>query len=185
MKKILLYGVPEPQADRYQNIAANEDIAMYTIGDEELDQTIEKLFETQDDLNNKADAFASPYMLMQEIEVPELLKLVRLFKQNDLEFEGIKVMKTPTNSSWTLRALLEEAQRENEVARKTVVLRELIKSCNGLDLSKMEAKEQHAFKETLMNAYLLLQSGQYTGEALDEAIGALTQALRSCRKLYN
>ena len=44
---------------------------------------------------------------------------------------------------------------------------------------------RHDIAKHLDTMQALLQSGQYTGEALDEAIGALTQALRSCRKLYN
>jgi len=185
MKKILIYGLDETTADLYQNIATGHDIAMVIVGDTALDVKVNKLFEITDDLDTYATAFPDSYMIMQEIEVNELLTLLRQFRDAGREFEGIKVMRTGTNEGWTLRALLTEAAREQKLTQKVLVLQELIKSCNSLDLSEMEPKARQSFREAIMEGFVLLQQGKYEEQELDRTIQVLTEGLRQARKLYN
>ncbi len=185
MKKILLYGIDDATADFYQNVGETKDIAMVIVGDDALDVKISKLFEVGDDLNTRAEEFSDSYMIFQEMSVQELVDLLREFHKTGREFEGIKVMRTKTNEEWTLRALLTEAAKENVMTRKVLVLQELLKSCNSLDLSTMEMKDKQEFKEAIMTAFMYLKQGQYTEEQLDHVIAELGEGLKNARKLYN
>jgi hypothetical protein len=185
MKKILLYGIDDATADVYQNIAESHDIEMDIVGDDALDATVGKLFEISDDLDTRAATFPDQYMIFQEVEVPELLRLLKEFKAAGKEYEGIKVMRTKTNETWALRHLLTEAAKEQALSKKVIVLQELVKSCNSLDMTQMDPKDRQDFKEALMTAFMFLQQGQYTEEQLDHVTSALTDGLKKAKKMYN
>lgn len=185
MKKVLLYGIDDATADFYQNIGETKDTAMYIVGDDALDVKLSKLFEIGDDLDARAEEFPDSYMIFQEMTVQELLDLLNEFHKAGKAYEGIKVMRTASNEEWTLRALLIEAAKENIMTRKVLVLQELLKSCNSLDLSGMETKDQQEFKNAIMTAFMYLKQGQYTEEQLEHVIAQLSEGLKNTRKLYN
>ena len=118
MKKILLYGVNDETADQYQTLAANSSIAMYIINDSVLDTSVEKLFEINDDLDNQHADFENAYMVLQEIEVNELVLLLKQMTSIGKPFEGIKIMRTESNNQWSMRELFMQAEREYNVTKK-------------------------------------------------------------------
>ena len=61
----------------------------------------------------------------------------------------------------------------------------MIRSCNGIDVSDMDVSQRNAFKDGIMNGYMLLKSGEYDEEALNQAIAVLSENLKNCRRLYN
>ncbi len=185
MRKILLYGFSDERADRFQNIAAEMDIPVYIIGDSGLDMTLGRLFELDEDLDTASPAFPDEYMIMQEISKEELLALLDLLEKEGFPFSGIKVMRTEINAGWPLRLLLKAAAEEHRASKKALILVELLRSCNTLDLSGMEPDERDAMKKALMEAFALLDSGSYTEEDLDARIAAVTEGLKKARRLFN
>ncbi len=185
MKKILLYGLNDETADQYQTLAANNSIAMYIINDSMLDTSVEKLFEINDDLDNQHADFENAYMVLQEIEVNELVLLLKQMDSIGKPFEGIKIMRTESNRQWSMRELFIQAEKEYNVTKKAMVLQELIRSCNGLDVSELDPHQRNEFKDGIMNGYMLLKSGEYDEDALNAAIAVLSENLKNCRRLYN
>ena len=66
-----------------------------------------------------------------------------------------------------------------------MILTQLLKSCNMLDLSTMEPEERQKFKESLMDSFMLLQSGTYTLEQIDDCLHRVSDGLKAAHKLYN
>ncbi|MBQ9047095.1 MAG: DUF3783 domain-containing protein [Solobacterium sp.] len=185
MKKILLYGFDDLEADRFQNAAESAGLAMYVIGDTALDMTVSRLFEIDDDLDAVHSAYDDHYMLFQGFELPELIQVGKDLASAGAPFDGIRIMRTDENENWTLRRLLEEAASEHHLSRKVMILQELIRSCGGVDVKAMDEQQQREFRDALTDAFRLLQSGEFTGREIDEAIRRLSEELKSTRRLLS
>ena len=185
MKKILLYGLSDEESDCLQDCAAELGIPVYIVGDSALEEVLGRLFELNDDLDTRAEEFDEEFMIMDGMTRDDLLELLKVFDRHGFEFDGVKVMRTLSNEKWTLRELLKETQSEHRIAQRAMILTQLLKSCNMLDLSTMEPEERQKFKESLMDLFMLLQSGTYTLEQIDDCLHRVSDGLKAAHKLYN
>lgn len=185
MEKILLYGLSDESADRIQDALAEIGIPVYVIGDDGLTETVAELFELEDDLDTRAEAFDGEYMIMQDIDTRRLYEVLNLIEKDGYEFDGIKIMRTDVNENWTLKRLLTETAEEHRLHKKALILREVLAACNSLDLSGMPDDEKEKFKQNIMDAFMVLYSGSYTENELDKYISGITESLKKTRKIYN
>lgn len=185
MQKILLYGFSDERADTFQNIAAELDIPVYIIGDSGLEMTLEQLFDLDEDLDTAASAFDEEYVIMQDMTRDDLVCLLEALQKENYPFSGVKVMRTDVNAFWPLRVLLKAAGDEHKAAKKALILVELLRSCNSLDLSQMDPPERDVFKKSIKDAFVTLNSGGYTEADLDVCISGLTEGLKKARRLFN
>ncbi|MBQ9152570.1 MAG: DUF3783 domain-containing protein [Solobacterium sp.] len=185
MEKILLYGLDDQSAEMIGNAGKQLGIAVCRIGDSALFHKVADLFEAGFDQDTQTRAFDNEYMIMQEMDSGKLYALLDELEKQQYEFEGIKVMRTDTNENWTLFQLLQETGKEHRIQKKVIILREMLMSCNTLDLSVLPQGEKESFRQVLMDAFVLYQSGTYTDKELDECIHQLSDSLKKIRKLYS
>ena len=185
MKKILIYGLDESEADKTQAILERIGIAAYVIGDDVLDEKVDRVFETEEDFDGRHQEFPLSYMLFDGFDLNGVVSVLDLLHRNGQNFEGVKIMRTDTNSSWKMRDLLAHTAASYEVGKKTLILDEVIRSCHGLDLSEADGKARAEFKKSLTDALKLLQSNAYNAEQIDRVTVNLVNAMKSARKLYN
>ena len=91
MKKILLYGISEIDADLYQNIAIVYDVAMYILSDTCMPMLLRDLFELNDDLDNMHAEAEGEYMLMDGVSSEDLIRLLKAFEEAGRPFDGTVV----------------------------------------------------------------------------------------------
>lgn len=185
VRKILIYGLDEPNADKTQNILERQGIAAYVIGDDVLDQTVNSVFNAEEDFDGRHQEIQQSFMIFDGFELNGVLSTLDLLRRMGAEFDGVKVMRTDINSNWKMKDLLKRTKESFEVSKKAIVLNEVIQSCNGIDLSGGDAKARAEFKKALTDAIKLLQSGSYVPEQVDRVTHNLTAAMKGVRKLYN
>lgn len=185
MKKILLYGMNEADADLYQTIAIGHDIAMYIINDTCLDRQVGELFQLNDDLDSMHAAFDGEYMLIDGLSSDDLLGLLNAFASEGRPFPGIVVTRTRVNEKWTLAVLLEEVGKEKEMMSRLKELDELMEDCNGIDLAAMEPGDSMELKQALLESYLLLKDDQHDMAEIEEAIRKLRKAMEPAVRIVH
>ena len=185
MKKILIYGLDETEADKTQAILERIGIAAYVIGDDVLDEKVNRVFETEEDFDGRHQEFPLSYMLFDGFDLNGVMSVLDLLHRNRQDFDGVKIMRTDTNSSWKMKDLLTHTAESYEVGKKTLILDEVIRSCSGLDLSEADGKVRAEFKKSLSEALKLLQSNAYNAEQIDRVTVNLVNAMKGARKLYN
>ncbi len=185
VKKILIYGLDEAEADKTQAILERIGIAAYVIGDDVLDEKVNRVFETEEDFGGRHLEFPKQYMLFDGFDLNGVMSVLDLLSRNRADFDGVKIMRTDTNSEWKMRDLLTHTAKSFEVGKKTLILDEVIRSCNGIDLSEADGKVRTEFKKSLTEALKLLQSNAYDVEQIDRVTSNLVNAMKGVRKLYN
>ena len=185
MKRILLYGLDEAEADQTQNILEGIGVAAYIIGDDVLDEELDQVFEAKEDFDGRHQEFDEQWMLFDGIRTEELIPVLQALAAQGVPFDGVKVMLNENNAGWTVRRLFEATRKEHELGKRIMVLQELLSSCSGLELSQADPKVRAEFRRSLADAMRLLRSGNYTVEAVDRAIEDLTASMKGVRKLYN
>ena len=185
VKRILLYGLDDAAADRTQIILERIGIAAYIIGDDVLDENVDEVFNAQEDFDGRHQEFSSAFLLFDGMKPEELLPVLQELEIHGQPFDGVKIMLNQTNAGWTFRKLFEETYREHELAKKVLVLQELISSCSGINVSNADNKSKSEFRRSLVDALTVLKSGSYNEEAVDNAIHNLTESMKGVRKLYN
>jgi len=185
VKKLMIYGLDEPLLSRAEAIADELGIMTSIIGDDVLEEKLGSLMEKQEDFPARHCEFDLPYLIADGMTVKDLVEYLTVLRKSGCEFEGIKIMRTETNQDWTIRRLFEHTREEHEAAKKAVILDEMIRSCNGIDLSSVEQPAQNLLKERLLKAYMLLKSGKFSNEEVTKAIEDLSESLKGVRKLYN
>ena len=182
---MLLYGLDDHSADKTQILLEQNGIAAYIVGDDVLDQPLSALLKAEEDFDGRHQAFDCSFMVFDGIDVNELIRTLSYLREHGAEFDGVKIMRTDANSDWVLKELFTHTRREHELARKAMILQEMIASCNGINLTDADTKAKTEFKKALMEAFMLLKSGQYTDEAMDRAIRNLSSSMKGVTKLYN
>ena len=185
MKRILLYGLDEADADKTQIILEQMGIAAYIIGDDVLDEPLDKVFDAQEDFDGRHQEFSTCFMLFDGMRPEELLPVLRELSAQGQEFDGVKVMLNENNSGWTLRRLFGETRKEHELAKRILVLQEMVQSCIGINLTDTDAKARNEFRTSLIEAFNLLTSGSYDKDSVEKAISDLSASMKGVRKLYN
>lgn len=178
MKKVLVYGIDEQDLSIYKKVLQQHDISVFQITDDDLELTIATLFDRNASTSG-ACSMDETYMLFDGVSKDELVEIVHQFDHAGKEYDGIKVMRTPVNEKWLLSGLLEETKNEHAVFQKVRLLDNVLRSCNGLDFSKMDQEAEKNVKQAMMDAYLYLQGGQFELETLDAKAKTLMEALRS------
>ncbi|MBP3890923.1 MAG: DUF3783 domain-containing protein [Solobacterium sp.] len=181
MKKIVFY-LDETVYQQYQPIVEAKGFLVALVGDESLFRSVKEVFET-DVKASGHEAFDEGYMLMQEISDTELTVLLEIFEEKGLEFEGIKVMRTEHNEKWTLQELLFETNKEHQVMKKAILLETLMKSTNGMDFNALPKEVETGLKQALMHAYMLLSSGQFDADSLENALQELSEQLKKAKRV--
>ena len=92
MKRILLYGLDEADADKTQIILDNLGIAAYIIGDDVLDEELGKVFDAQEDFDGRHQEFSTRFMLFDGMKAEELLPVLHTLAVEDQNFDGVKIM---------------------------------------------------------------------------------------------
>ena len=182
---MLLYGLDEADADRTQIILEQMGIAAYIIGDDVLDKPLGKVFDAQEDFDGRHQEFSTRFMLFDGMKPEELLPVLHSLSVHGQEFDGVKVMLNENNSDWTVRRLFGETYKEHELAKRVLVLQELVQSCIGINLTDTDSKARNDFRTSLISAFNLLTSGSYSKESVDKAISDLSESMKGVRKLYN
>ena len=182
---MLIYGLEEPEADKTQAILERHGIAAYVFGDDVLDQTVDMVFDAEEDFDGRHQEFPSSYMLFDGFELNEVTDILSLLQKNGAEFNGVKVMRNDNNVKWTMRDVLIRTAASFEASKQALELSELIRSCNGLDLSSADGKIRIELRKNLSEAVKLLRSGTYTAEQVETAKDNLSNSMKGARKLYS
>ena len=185
MKKILLYGINEIDADLYQNVAIGYDVAMYILNDTCMSVLVRDLFELNDDLDNMHAEAEGEYMLMDGISSEDLIVLLKAFEDAGRPFKGPVIVRTRINETWTLAKLLDGVREEHVLMEKLNELDEMLQDCNGIDLSAMDASDSTELKAALLEGYLLLKDDQQELAEVDEAIRRLRKAMEPAVKIVH
>lgn len=184
MRKILLYGVGEETLQAIKMTGQIWNIRVIRITDGQLADTLAGLFEAETDFSGTCDAFEDEYMLIQDMSREELIGLIRALKKQGVEFEGIKVMRTPSNENWKLEDLFRETAEEHQVVKKVRLLQQILQSCGTLDLSQYP-DEGRELKQAVRNAYAFLQTGQFSLQETEEQIRVLMEILKNTGRLVH
>jgi len=179
MKKILLYGVDDQTADRYQNLASDENVAMYVINDSFLNETVETAFSINSDLDNVHEQYDRMYMLMMGISEDELIRLITSFVQHGLPFDGVKVMLSENGPNWTLRHLFEETGMENDRTVIMIELRKLLLQAESIQINLMPELEAKRLKKAIQNGKAVASNKNIEYFKLHECITELKDAMES------
>ncbi|MBR4455451.1 MAG: DUF3783 domain-containing protein [Solobacterium sp.] len=185
MKRILLYGLEEEAADRTQNVLEGIGVAAYIIGDDVLDEELDRVFDAKEDFDGRHREYDEQFLLFDGIKAEELLPVIVALDEQGIPFEGVKVMINENNAGWTVRRLFDATRKEHELGRRVIALQELVESCRGMDLSGAEPKARADFRKSLTEAVQLLKSKRYTIETVDKATENLSASTKGVRKLYN
>lgn len=177
MKKILYYRLDETEQNVYPKLLKRLGYQMLACNDNDLDTTLEELFLREESSIGSCERFEHSYFIMSGMTKEDLQVVLDAFQTAKLPYKGIKVMRTETNAKWTLRELFAETASEHEMFQNVKLLDQLIRSCNVVDITLMEENEREKFKQVLMDAFILLKSGMYTNEELQEAIRNLKDVL--------
>ena len=169
MKKILLYGLSEKENHTARDMAQSAGVPAYVIGDEVLDEKVGDVLKIQEG----------------GFQVSDFLGLLKNERTAQALQNVIKVIVSEENLDWTVRALFSRAGQQAVINRKAAVLQGMIQACNGLDVSGMDAQAQMLLKERLRKSVLLLRSGNYDADKLDQAAKELSESLKGSRRLYS
>lgn len=185
MKKILLYGLSDMEADRFQNKAEEMGLAMYVIGDDALEMKINDALAIEDDLDGRHEEFEDEYMLFHEFELKDIISTLKAFEKAGLAFSGVNVMRTDLNESWTLRKLMKAAAKEHHISKKAIQLQAVLRACNGTDTSDMEESQRREFKASIKKGLELLNSRKLLDGEADEVMEDLRFYLQKTKRLLN
>lgn len=185
VKKILFYGLDQKRADQYQLIGADHNIEIRIVGDDGLHVSVKRLFEMEDDLPILHREYQKEFMIIQDMSKQETVDLLAQFERQGIPYEGIKVMSTANNDNWALERLLSYADEETEKAAEALKLKQLLESCNGVDLNSLEEGQASAFKRALHDAASLVKNKNSSLESIEQAASRLSEAKRGARKLFN
>ncbi len=185
MKKILLYGMNEADADLYQTIAIGYDIAMYIINDSCLSRSVGDLFQLNDDLESIHEAYAGEYMLMDGLSSDDLLELLKAFAEGGRPFPGVIVTRTKVNETWTLALLLEEVAKESTLMSRLKELDELMEDCNSVDFAAMDPKDSMELKQVLLESYLLFKDEHHDLAETEEMVRKLRKAMEPAVRIIH
>lgn len=177
MKKLLFYNVDPASLQVYRSIAKTYGVEVFVIGDENLDMKLKSVFGIEEDQIGYHEEFTSSYMLIDGIDQQTLINIIQAFKGANFAFDGIKVMHTPINETWTMREMMEETKREHAVAKRVVILQEMLKACNDVDMSVLNEDVKEEFKKAVVEVYMLLQSGEFEEEETKHAINRMSNVL--------
>lgn len=185
MKKILLYGLSEKENHTARDMAQSAGVPAYVIGDEVLDEKVGDVLKIQEDLNPIHEQIEEEFLLADGFQVSDFLGLLKNERTAQALQNVIKVIVSEENLDWTVRALFSRAGQQAVINRKAAVLQGMIQACNGLDVSGMDAQAQMLLKERLRKSVLLLRSGNYDADKLDQAAKELNESLKGSRRLYS
>lgn len=185
MKKILLYGLSEKENHTARNMAQSAGVPAYVIGDEVLDEKVGDVLKIQEDLNPIHEEIEEEFLLADGFQVSDFLALLKNERTAQALQNVIKVIVSEENMEWSVRSLFARAGQQAVINRKAAVLQGMIQACNGLDVSGMDAQSQGLLRERLRKSVLLLRSGNYDAEKLDQAAKELSESLKGTRRLYS
>ena len=124
-KKILLYGYG-PEQDRMLALLARLKIEARVISAEERDSTIGELCDSEKEpVPGEAEPAELPLMIFSDFTREELDEVLTASKKEGITVKSLKAMVTPTNRSWTIRALSEEIAEEHRVMGALMELKKL------------------------------------------------------------
>ena len=180
MKTIVLYNVDKETIKKYQEIKELEDIQFKQIFDEDLQVTIEDLFDLPEH-DGTCKKYSKSYMLFSGIDADGLSAFTQILKENNLSFKGVKVMKTSHNIKWTLNALLDEVTEEDAIMTRVTILKKLLIASNEVDLNAYTEEKTYPLKQALMKGYLLLQNKELELIKIDESINSIKYFLNDLK----
>ncbi len=183
MKKILFYGIDWQDLAVCRAAADSLGIATGIVDDTCLDEPLGVLFEKMGEHRGPHAGTNEKYLLMADLPREELVELLRQIEAVAGDFDVIKVALTDANRHWPLSRVLQETAREHMVMQKAVLLQQVIKACNSLDMTQIRPEDTEAFKKSLMTGYMMLKTGTFTEAGLDWVTEELMEHLRRSRKV--
>ncbi len=166
---ILYYVGNEPKLKEAMISFFEEIQAEYQLlSDEDLEQTIESLLVKT---SQKEKGNRSPYLIMDGYSPGQLESLAKQMHERHLDI-GRLAMKTETNQTWTLSALMDEIDEEYAYFQSRDRLYALLISPDKALLEK-----DAVYRKTLAMAYSLLEDGQAEKEYIDMAISSIEKML--------
>lgn len=168
-KQVLLVGFG---AEYEQLAAALAPLETRRVGGEMLERTVGQVCSEplQAGAGKPLDL---PLILFHNLTRDELDEVLKAIRQVKLPRQPLKAMVTPTNQGWTLAALYEELQQEQQVMGALIRLKQLRDRMPMPDIMNIPAMQAR------MRAEMLLSGGQ---EATVEAIDAAYQELQKWEK---
>lgn len=183
MKKILLYGYDDLDNTTFQNIAKECNFFLCVISDAVLDKKLEEVFALEEDRIGEHNKFSDQYIIFEDKD--SLVMFMNKLAQNDIIYEGIKIILTETNKHWTLEHLFAETDHDHQIMRKAEFLDDLIRQCNIIDFHLLPEEKVSKYKKDLMDAFILLKSGSFSEEELDKSILNILNLLHTSEKIVN
>ena len=183
MKKILFYGIDWQDLAICRAVADNLGIATGIVDDSCLDEPLGSLFEKMEEHRGPHAGTAEKYLLMADLSREELVELLKQIETVTGDFDVIKVALTDTNRHWPLAKVLQETAQEHLVMQKAMLLQQVIKACNSLDMTEIRPEDTEAFKKSLMTGYMMLKTGTFTEDGLDRVTEELMEHLKRSRKV--
>lgn len=168
-KQVLLVGF----GSEYQELAAVlAPLEIRRVGGELLEKTVGEVCRGPLP-ESGGEPLELPLILFHNIAQEELDQVLKAIRQVKLPRQPLKAMVTPTNQSWTLAALYQELQQEQQVMGALIRLKQLRDRMPMPDLMNIPAMQAR------MQAEMLLSGGQ---EATVEAIEAAYRELQKWEK---
>ena len=185
MAKILMYGIDWKDTAIFSSIADEMNIEIDTIDDSCVEETLEDLFKKENKKNESCKIFNEQYLFFKDVELENLKTYLEKVEEILGEFDGIKVGLTETNKSWKLKDVMKETSHENQIFKKTLLLRQILQSCESFDITTLNKEDQENFKACLLEAYLMLQGMDVNETRLDELMHELMHFLREGTKVLH
>lgn len=163
---ILYLGQDAHRFEQYQKALQDQDLIL--VGDEDLDHTIQDLFNRSSNHQIK-EGTMNPFMIADiNVHDPEEVgRFLDTLKSQGIE-QPLLALRTEHNEKWTLKALKEEIEKEAAYFEKRKQLTKLIQSF-GADQLEADPK----VKKSVMTAYMMLQAPELPEDQLDLAIEVL------------
>ena len=179
MKKIIFNGISDEQVEKYFDLCLELGYEVSLLKKEDLNKTFQEVI---DHVKNVQTDLKSEYsfMFISGFTQDELMKVLDLFNQAKLPFDGIKVMATSHNVKWMMKDIMEETIQEHKMMKKVYELDSLLRSCNEIPFDSLDESIKQGVMNEVMAAYVLMKSQNFTNENLDLAIKNLKDVLKTC-----
>ena len=173
-KEIYCYKINEADLQLLNTITEALDITTYFLDDGMLKNTVQEILDHQANATSRCDQFDLSFMLLNNID-DEDLRTIHDQTAEKLTVDPVKMMVTEHNRQWQLAALFEEVSKEHRLFSNVEKIAALMKKLNDVDMSQWDNAKKESMKMTVMKAYILLNSGNFNEQNVEESLNELRE----------
>ena len=174
-KEIYCYLREDTDYAVLEQIAETLNIAVYPLDDGMMDKTVSEILQHPQKTGKGCTRFDLSFMLLNNIDDDDLKSL---HEQTTASFQGdkpVKMMVTEHNRTWPLAYLFEEVSKEHRLFAQVEEISAMMKKLNDVNMTDWDNAKKEKMKMAVMKAYILLNSGNFTEQNVEESYTELKE----------